>query len=314
MVNLQDTLFSSVLEDTSLVRRQGLGPAFQNIFWDSLRIENLAAEMGTDVWLRSNEANIQLEGTVNVSKEATAYRLDGSLTARRGTYKLAFPPVLSREFTVTRGEVQYFGTSDLNAGLDIDARYLVRSRTADDVNVFVHIGGTLYVPRLTLSADVAVGSAPLSDAQIIELLIYGTQRTAATSQQSMQIARTLSPLSSGVFGEVANQVEALAASLGLPIQYFDITPGELSSGFSGTQLTVGYELVPNLFMTVSPRICAIGQPFTGENIGASLEFRFARQWRLAASMDPVGTCGPTGARAANVGRQIGADLFWEKRF
>jgi hypothetical protein len=51
-----------------------------------------------------------------------------------------------------------------------------------------------------------------------------------------------------------------------------------------------------------------------DNLGASLEYRFSRQWRVAASMDPAGTCGPTGARTTNAARQMGLDLFWERKF
>src|SRR5206468_530651 len=57
LVNLDELADTSL---ASLIQQQRLGPEFQNVFLDSLRIENLELEMGSDVWLRSNEANIQL--------------------------------------------------------------------------------------------------------------------------------------------------------------------------------------------------------------------------------------------------------------
>ena len=61
------------------------------MFLDSLRIRGLDLDMGTDVWLRSNEANIQLTGTVALSKERSSYLLSGTLQAPRGRPKNVIP-------------------------------------------------------------------------------------------------------------------------------------------------------------------------------------------------------------------------------
>ncbi|MGH9258850.1 MAG: translocation/assembly module TamB domain-containing protein, partial [Acidimicrobiales bacterium] len=146
------------LIDTSLIRRERLGPEFQSRFLDSLRIRELQLAMGSDFWLRSNEANIQLTGTVDVSKERDQYRLTGTLQASRGTYRLEVGPV-TRQFAVTHGTVRYFGTPDLDAELDISARHVVRVQptatggVGDTITVVAHIGGTLLVPRLDLVAE-----------------------------------------------------------------------------------------------------------------------------------------------------------------
>ena len=119
------------LIDTSLaavIQRQGLGPSFHSVFLDSLRIQDLQLSMGSSVWLRSNEANIQLSGRLNVNKVNRNWLLTGTLQAPRGTYRLQVGPV-SREFIVTQGTVRYFGTPDLDAGLDIAARHVVHRAT-----------------------------------------------------------------------------------------------------------------------------------------------------------------------------------------
>ena len=61
IIDLEDPSIADLV-DTTLIRRENLGAKFQNRFLDSLRIEDLRVEMGSDVWLRSAEANIQLEG------------------------------------------------------------------------------------------------------------------------------------------------------------------------------------------------------------------------------------------------------------
>ena len=67
IIDLEDPSIADLV-DTTLIRRENLGAKFQNRFLDSLRIDDLRVEMGSDVWLRSAEANIQLEGRVRVSK------------------------------------------------------------------------------------------------------------------------------------------------------------------------------------------------------------------------------------------------------
>ena len=83
IIDLEDPSIADLV-DTTLIRRENLGAKFQNRFLDSLRIEDLRVEMGSDVWLRSAEANIQLEGRVRLSKQAQTYKPIGTLNAPRG--------------------------------------------------------------------------------------------------------------------------------------------------------------------------------------------------------------------------------------
>src|SRR5207247_1951528 len=97
IVNLDELADTSL---AALIQQQRLGPEFQNVFLDSLRIEDLELEMGSDVWLRSDEANIQLAGSARLTKQRNQYLVSGTLQAVRGTYRLKVGPV-SREFVVT---------------------------------------------------------------------------------------------------------------------------------------------------------------------------------------------------------------------
>ena len=58
VVNLEDSIYLGLV-DTTLLRDEGLGAAFENRFLDSLRIDSLDVSIGSAVWLRSSEANIQ---------------------------------------------------------------------------------------------------------------------------------------------------------------------------------------------------------------------------------------------------------------
>jgi translocation and assembly module TamB len=306
VISLEDTLFAEFV-DTAVIREQRLGAAFQRRFLDSLRVQNLRMRMGEDVWLRSSDANIQLAGDIIVNKTGKQYRLNGTLLAQRGTYRLPLGPV-TRDFTVTRGEVRYFGTPDLNADVDIDGRHVVRSVRAEDVTVFVHIGGTLYQPRATLSSDIR---PPLSEPEIISYLLFGAPSVQALAGSSAESQGLVDRSVSQLAGVLSGQLEyALIADLGVPLDYVQIRPGDIGRGLSGTEIALGKQftlLGTTAFLTASPRICP-----TTTVVGASLEFRLTRRWLFAASADPVRGCDQFTTTGATY--QFGLDLLWEKSY
>jgi hypothetical protein len=310
------------LIDTSLaavIQRQGLGPSFHSIFLDSLQIRDLALTMGSSVWLRSNEANIQLTGRLNVNKVNRNYLLTGTLQAPRGTYRLQVGPV-SREFIVTQGTVRYFGTPDLDAGLDIDARHVVHrtptgptpttGASSGDIPIVAHIGGTLLVPRLTLSAE----GQELSQTDIISYLMFG--------RPSAEIANTAGSAGAGRRALLLGTAASLAAGelersfvsdLGIPLDYVEIRPGDPGNPLQGTSLAAGWQIGRKTFFIVRASLCPAA---VSKSLGASLQFRISPEWRTEASVAPVGSCiTPTsGQKAGGQQQQVGVDLFWERRF
>jgi translocation and assembly module TamB len=317
VMNLEDVRYADII-DTSLVRRQGLREEFQNRFLDSLRMDSLSLAMGSDVWLRSAEANIQLTGGLVVNKVADRYRLDGTLETPRGTYRLPLTTTIKSDFLVTRGQLQYFGTADLNAAVDIDARHVVR-QPDQNINVDVHIGGTLWTPSLTLSSDIR---PPISQSEIISYLLFGTSSYQAGVGQNARTAEVIGStlVSRWVAAQVSGQVErSLIADLGVPLDFVQIRPGEVnvlgSHGgiLSGTEIAVGKQITVlglPAYITPSLRIC---QQQTWSDVGFNAELRLSRPWRLAFSRDPVGPCtgllGPSGTVTRN---QLGVDLFWDR--
>jgi translocation and assembly module TamB len=320
VVNLEDVRYADII-DTSLVRRQGLREEFQNRFLDSLQIDSLRLDMGTDVWLRSAEANVQLTGSLTVNKAANRYRLVGTLQTPRGTYRLPLTTTVRSDFTVTRGQLQYFGTPDLNAVVDIDAQHVVR-RLDQNINVSVHIGGTLYTPRLTLSSDIR---PPIPETEIISLLLFGTSSVQALAQNGNNqgllnsAVSTVSGYAAGVAAAaVSSQIEqSLITDLGVPLDFLQIRPGDVAGGspLAGTQVAVGKQVtvlgLPT-FLMWSPRLCP-QQAATASLANVSAEMKLSQQWALAVSRDPVGSCaGLASAVGSTLRYQFGLDLFWER--
>ncbi len=309
VIDLEDPSNLDLL-DTLALRRRRLGESFQSRFLDGLRIEDFNLQMGSDFWLRSSEANIKLSGQVRTNKIRKEYRLDGSLEAGPGTYTLKIGPV-SRDFTVQRGSVTYFGTPDLNAGLDITAEHSVRAASGQDVPVIAHIGGTLVRPELELRSDPTI-QPPLSEVDLVSYLILGVPSSQAQGAQLASVNSVASMLTSALSSDVER---ALVNDMGLPVDLIEIRP-VLAGGtreLSALQLGAGWQIGRRTFLRLNAGYCA-GRGVAG--FGASLDYRLTRDWRLQTSFEPTyRNCGRTlGQFDPNTSYQVGFDGLWEREF
>ena len=312
VVNLEEPWVQDLI-DTSLIRQQRLGPEFQSLFFDSLRVRDLQLTMGEDVWLRSNEANIQLTGTVTANKVGGNYLLSGSLEAPRGTYRLIVGPV-TREFVVNRGTVRYFGTPDLDAELDIEAKHVVHplpgaGQQETEITVVAHIGGTLSLPRLRLESE----GRDYSQAELLSYLITGKPSFELGGGQAAFLQNVGA---SFVAGELERTV---VSDLGVPLDYFEIRPGDATNPFSGAQVAAGWAIGAKTFLVLNAGFCnkATGRQARFTNsLGATLQFRFSPEWRTEASFEPIQYCNFADPNLLNstLVQQIGFDLFWERRY
>jgi translocation and assembly module TamB len=309
IIDLEDPTIADLV-DTTLLRSQNLsiGAKFQNRFLDSLTIQNLRVLLGTDVWLRSNEANIQLGGEVQLSKAGKTYTPSGTLDAQRGSYTLHIGPV-TRDFNVDRGSVRYFG--DLNAALDIRAAHVVRAVRGEEIPVIANITGTLYAPKVILESTF---NPPISETDLVSYLVTGFPANEA-ARLGLSIETGLSYFSSALSSELER---ALIQDLGVPLDLIEIRPG-VSYGRSTqalTQLAAGWQLGSKTFLTLNAGFCPenLGQ-FSYNNLGASLEFRFSREWSLQTSVEPnLQSCRQDFLNPTSNSYQIGSDIRWEREF
>jgi translocation and assembly module TamB len=311
VIDLEDPTYADLL-DTTLIRRENLGNKFQNRFLDSLTIEDLRVAIGSDVWLRSAEANIQLDGSVRLTKAGQQYQPTGTLNAQRGSYTLKIGPV-TRDFTVNRGQVQYIG--DLNANLDIQARHTVRAVRGEEIPIIANIGGTLFAPKVSLESTLR---PPISETDLVSYLVTGYPANEATQVgQGNALTTGLAYFSSALSSELER---ALIQDFGVPIDLIEIRPGvsTTGSGNAPTQLAAGWQIGKKTFLTFNAGFCPDFSQLSTRNIGASLEFRFSREWRLQSSVEPTyQSCSGstfTNPFLSSNRYQIGADILWEREF
>jgi translocation and assembly module TamB len=315
IVNLENPADSGLI-DISEIREENLGAAFQNRFLDSLTIENLRLVMGESFWLRSSEANIQLDGDLTVNKVRDVYRMDGTLSALRGTYSVKIGFVV-RDFTVEEGTVRYFGTPDLNAELNITAEYTAEDvDTRQEIPVIAKITGTLLQPKLALESD---QHPPLSETELVSYLMFGRSSFAvnsggaASQNQSAALATGISYFSSALSSEIQR---TLISDLGVPIDYLDIRPGTVSSGTvsassSGAsqvaQVTAGWQVGRKWYLALLTDVCT-----SGTNFYPSAEYRVNRPLRVKLAVEPTTPCTiNTFDPSQNRKRyQVGLDTLW----
>lgn len=308
--------------DTTVIRKRNLGSGLGSRLMQSIQVKDLGLRIGGDFWLRSNEANIQLDGAVQVDRVGQQYRVEGTMNAIRGRYRLSPFPGFSRDFDVVRGEVRFFGTSDLNAQLDIEARHVVRTTRNEELPIIARITGTLQDPKLKLEST---RRPPLSELDIASYLVTGAPASEAATQGQNVLVQNVSNflLSAG-----SSALErALISDLGLPIDMLQIRP--VVSAYGGTQgqnglsaafaVALGWQLSRNVFLTLNTGFCtASGSSFDYRNFGAGIEWRLNQQWRVQAVMEPVLRYCGVSAIGANVSSslryQLGADVLWEREF
>lgn len=333
VVDLNDPELFDVV-DTTIATNRAVLPHAPPALLQNLRLEDVAINIGDDVWLRSEEANIKLGGSLNVTLGRAAgsdrpqLALDGQLNAQRGTYRLNVVPFVQPTFDVEQGTLRFFGTPDLDPALDITAINTVRapqqSLNGQDVRIRATIGGTLSTPTLTLSS---ADNLPLSQSDLLSYLITG-QPAFALDYTTQQYVNQLAAVAVRSAGNVISSA--------IPRSLFDVvelqTPTVLTAedaqahsispslfNLLNTRAVLGKQLNNNLFLNFSTGFCAQTSKTFYNNLGLRLEYRLGRTYSAQFGLEP-GSSDLVCARSGTVQTiqqtppQIGIDFLRAWRF
>lgn len=331
IIDLEDPEFLDVV-DTLLSQNREVMPRAPKAVARNLRLENVAVDIGSDLWLRSSEANIKLGGSLNVTLappspgEAPRLALEGRLSADRGTYRLNLvDPFIQPTFDVQSGELQFFGTADLNPALDIRAIHTVRqpSKSANgrDVRVEVDITGTLSRPELALKSP---DNLPLSQSDLLSYLVTGepavgldnNSATPGAIAQGLGVRTIGNLLVNALPPNVLDYVELQTAAPGSdPAQ--PTNPSYY--GLLNTRAVLGKQLGSRWFLGLSTGLCPSAFK---ENLGLQLEYRISPLYSAQAAIEPGSSntrCGGDKGAGSTIiptqtPSQLGFDLFRNWRF
>ena len=306
IISIDDPTFAASV-DTSLAGTRPVLPELPRLL-RGLSARNVQISMGSDVRLRSSEANIKLGGSVNVIRAsglsatgAPQLAVEGALTTERGTFLIRFGDVLlQRLFTIEGGEVRFYGDADFNPTLNIRALYTVRQTNVlysnRNIRVRARLLGTLAQPRIVLeSAD----ELQLSDSDLISYLltgrpsadIGGLDRYYAADLLLTNLGSTLSARFSGRFFDYI-QLQSSSGGFGSGLTGRQ----SLFAGLTNTQLGVGKQLNDRTFVSLTTGFCPLQQFFgistatnnvrVSETIGGSLEYTIRQGLGVSVSREP----------------------------
>ncbi len=332
-----------LLDTTRLLDRR-LAPRAPSVFLQNLAVRDVPIQMGRDVWLRSEEANINLGGQVSIMR-AQAVRarsngevqlaITGALQTVRGTYRLDLGPV-QRTFEVEQGEIRWFGDADyvFNPSLDIAAMHTVRQYSKQgsqpDVHVRVNIGGTLLDPSAALSSP---DSTRVKNTDLISYLVTGGPSFAIgdrdanyTSTAARVLLSSLGSVLGGKAGGLCD--DARLSTSGIQEGGQGIV-GSTAAVLEGTRFNCGKQLGDRAFVRLDAGLCQVGQFVQGggsgtasafaNSIGIKVDYLMNSGLTLSAGVEP-----PTSAvlctQSVNARgfvptpQQFGFDLFRAWRF
>jgi autotransporter translocation and assembly factor TamB len=325
VIDLNDPEFQNAV-DTLLAQNRQVMPRAPKAVARNLRLDNVNVDIGPDVWLRSSEANIKLGGSLNVTMapvpgQAPQLALQGSLSADKGTYRLNLvDPFVQPTFDVQSGTLLFFGTSDLNPGLNIAAIHTVRqprqSANGRDVRVEVDITGTLSQPQLTLRNP---DNLPLSESDLLSYLVTGEPAVGLdnTSNQLASVGlRTVSnllvsALPRNVLDYVDIQTAGTDPTLATSPSYY---------GLLNTRAVLGKQIGSRWFLGLSTGLCFVNQVAFKENLGLQLEYRISSLYSAQAAIEPGSSntrcdkSATTTISPTQTPSQLGFDLFRNWRF
>jgi hypothetical protein len=331
IIDLNDPEFQNTV-DTLLAQNRRVMPRAPKAVARNLRLENVAVDIGPDVWLRSSEANIKLGGSLSVTLAPPSpnvpprLALEGVLSADRGTYRLNLvDPFIQPTFDVQAGTLSFDGTPDLNPALDITAIHTVRqprlSANGRDVRVEVDITGTLAQPKLALSNP---DNLPLSESDLLSYLVTGEPAIGldnSTSQVATGVGlRTLANIfTNAIPKNVFDILELQTATYGTDASSQGAATNPYYS-LLNTRAIVGKQLGSRWFLGLSTGLCFVNRGAFKENLGLQLEYRINSLYSAQAAIEPGSSdrrCEKGDASSINPNQtpsQLGFDLFRNWRF
>jgi translocation and assembly module TamB len=284
-------------------------------------INGVLVTLGENVRLKSKDANVQLEGVIELFGEATNPWVSGAVTTRRGTYQVNVGGLIRRSFRVDSGSVVIEGTTDMPISLDVYTSYLVR-RPEEDVVIRAHVYGTADRPRLDLTSD--LGSAA-SQSEIISYLVFGQPSFALNQGNPGQSAvRTASMLASPTIGGMLESTLGTIMPFFNTLQVTSTVNEDLPSAINSTSgligvlnsyaITGGRPIGSDSYLNLSMGRCSSRGTASGSSIWAGLAVDYRPKRTLGASLSYDPGPSPCGQLSGRENYQLGLDLSYDWKF
>lgn len=263
-------------------------------FYSGLAIDGLRLSLGPNLWFTMIDARAELAGQLTVDKHGEQLRITGDLEGERGMYVLRAGPII-RRFEVVHASVRFRGEPELNPALDILARRRIVAQPGRELNIDVHVGGTMQAPTLTLASQEAV---TIPQSELLSFLLFGQPSFALGGMTSTINNQVLAETAVGTAAELIGMEleQTLLDQLGISFDIFQIRLGGSNLSTLQPSLVVGQEVTRNVFLTVES---AVNQLFGGTErvvptYAVRLEWRVTPTTVVRVSREPVNAVGLRG--------------------
>lgn len=306
--DLARKLAVETLDNDTRTKQTSTASLFTNLL-ANLRITSVPVTLGEDVRLSSPEADVRLNGTLELVKGSVATRivtstgqlvpgltLTGQLLTTSGTYNLNLG-IVQREFTVLPGGTVIFdGSSPETPLVDIRARYNVKQFKDRDLGVIVNLKGRIPNPTLTFTSD---ADYEIATSDLLSYLITGTPGFdfGADPNTRQVLAQLLSPTIS------AYAADRLRRSLGSFVDAFQFELGTYNVGSQGSSafsssnvrsylstatIDAEKQVYRDVYLGVNAGLCGIRDIGNGSlaGLGVKIEYRFQPNLSFQAAYDP----------------------------
>jgi translocation and assembly module TamB len=274
VIDLDDAIFYVAAAGDTLAQRGPPPPGP----WQQATVD-VDVTIHHDAVLRNDKTLVAVQGDLSVDKRPGEAQpsIAGELTVTRGFYA-----DFGKRFDVQRGDVRFFGTPEMNPGLDVEAvTQVTNSETGQDVTVTLTLGGTAKEPTLDFASTPAYDKS-----EIVSLLLFGT--TTPGQGQQGRFEDTVGRLAAGQAS--APLARALSSELGLDL--LEIQPGIGTAGGAGFR--AGKYISPDVFVTYQQGTGPLQETQLG------IQYRLTRKLSLETQI---------GTRQGQ--QQVGGDVFYQ---
>lgn len=274
------------------------GAAPGDVPWiDAITLEGVVVHAGDDLWFVNEMTRVQLAGELTFFRTGGELRIFGILEGERGTFILEAGPVV-REFDITHARVQFFGTPTPNPALDITASRVILTAEGSELEIDVHVGGTLEAPTVALSTG---DGAQIPESELLSLVLFG-QPSFALGAGGIPGGLLLQETFVGGLATLASLEleQAVLGDLGLPFDVFRLRSTFGAQGdLAAPSLVIGTEVGDDVFVTLDAPLPGFlgASDLSADLWGISLVWRIDREWRLELAYEPVYQSLPLGAGA-----------------
>lgn len=225
---------------------------------------DVTASSPGEMFVRGHGLDAEMKGRLHVGGTASAPAITGGFALRRGSFNLAG---ISLDFT--KGQVAFNGsgvTQAIDPTLDFEAERATSAGTAKLI-----VGGYASAPKITFSS-----TPPLSQDQIMAMLLFGTDAQSLSTAQMAEIAAAVATLTGG---SAFDPLGKIRNTLGL--DRLQLTGGSGVGKGTGTSVEAGKYVMRGVYVGAK-------QATSGSGTQAQVQVDLTRRLKLNTT---VGTGG-----------------------